>query len=91
MDCIHRRSGDQIGSILTKIFADSEDFMSRIGAVEFRRPFSKNPFERLSTVLSVLEKYLKRRYTSADERTYLDAEKMFFAWMRRSKNSLGST
>ncbi len=87
MECIHRNrtGGASLQDILPKFFADQDDLLTRIHAVEFSRFFSINFNDRFSVVMPILESYVKRNFTGDDELSYIAHEKEFFDWIESSK------
>jgi hypothetical protein len=88
MECIHLNSlgGASLQAILEKFVVNRDDIVTRIHTVEFSRFFSKNINERFSIVMPILESYLKKKYTTPDETTYMEHEKEFFDWIESSKS-----
>ena len=83
LNCVHRegQGGGTIESILATFCKGRDEFMSRIHAVEFSRFFSTNPIDRFSVVMPALEEYLKGRYTTPDETSYINSQNAFFEWV----------
>jgi hypothetical protein len=87
-DCLHVRGigGIDTPEILAKFLENRVDLLSRIQAVEFNRFFSTNLNDRFSAIMPALEAYLKGRYTSPDELTFIHLEEAFFNFINESKN-----
>lgn len=82
-ECINvcGRANSSVAAV-TKTFLDArDDFATRMSAVEFSRFFSRSINDRFSVVMPVLEEYLRRTYTSADESSYTDQQSKFFDWV----------
>ena len=89
MRCIHLQGpGRRYDpyTILEKFFIDNDSILARIHSIDFCRHFTSNLNDRFSVIMPVLEAYLKRRYTSADEESYLQSEKAFFEWVDKADN-----
>jgi hypothetical protein len=88
MRCIHLQGqgGGTIHTILEKFFVDNDSILARIHSIDFCRHFTSNLNDRFSVIMPVLEAYLKRRYTSADEESYIQSEKAFFEWVDKADN-----
>ena len=88
MDCIHVNGlgGASLQLILERFLADQENAITQINAVAFSRFFSKNINERFLIVMPVLESYVRRKYVSPDEASYIQHAKQFFKWIDESES-----
>jgi hypothetical protein len=84
--CVHLKglSGAELPQILERFLAHEHDIIDQIHAVEFGRFFSRNLNERFAVAMPVLDSYVKRRYQSGEEESYIDAQDAFFAWIDTS-------
>lgn len=89
LSCRHRRGwgGASIELVLERFLLRSTDLLTRIAAVERSELFTTDIFERFASTMPILEAYLKARYTTPDEASFLQAQKAFFDWVDQSPDS----
>ncbi|MGT2486048.1 ApeA N-terminal domain 1-containing protein [Methylobacterium oryzae CBMB20] len=86
MSCVHLSGlgSASLETICGNFLANQSDLITRMHAVEFCRFFSSNLNDKFSVIMPVLEEFLKGRYASAEEVSYIQYREKFFAYVDAS-------
>lgn len=86
LSCVHLKgiSGGDLPRILEHYLVNEKDIVDRIHAVEFCRFFSRNINDRFSISMPVIDSYVQSRYKTGEEKSYIEAQADFFAWVDSS-------
>lgn len=86
LNCVNvcGRNGVKLDKVLASYAANSTDIVTKIHAVQLGRWFGGTLKEKFGAVIPVLEKCVKAKYQSASERSYIQAEIDFFAYIDAS-------
>lgn len=83
-ECIHLNGlgGADLPIVVSKFLKRQSSFVTRMHAIEFCRHFSNNINDKFTVIMPALEEYLKETYISPDEKSYIEKEHEFFAFVK---------
>lgn len=82
LNCIHARphGGPPLPKLVGTFLEHMDDFLAAFDAVETARFFSNDIVASFKTVMPVLERLLKQRFTLPEEQKLLDLKESFWEW-----------